>query len=74
LPAFAGNDAGESGGGRRKKIPLRQYLAFLDRRLVEGVDPEQVGGDDRLRPGERLSSAAGTSSMTTGSGRAAGCS
>src|SRR6185312_16718779 len=27
----------------------RQNLALLDRRLVEGVDAEQVGGDDRLQ-------------------------
>ena len=31
------------------QIALRQHLALLDRRLVEGVDAEKLRGDDRLQ-------------------------
>ena len=31
------------------QVLLRQHLALFDRRLVEGVDAEQVRGDDRLQ-------------------------
>src|SRR5262245_46263466 len=31
------------------EILLRQYLAFLDCRLIERIDTEEVGRDDRLQ-------------------------
>src|SRR5712691_12936433 len=31
------------------EIPLRQHLALLHCRLVEGIDAEKVRGDDRLQ-------------------------
>src|SRR5207244_7709851 len=31
------------------QVPLRQHLALLDRRLVEGVDAEKVRRNDRLQ-------------------------
>src|SRR5215468_3203211 len=32
-----------------RQILLRQHLAFLDRRLIEGIDAEEVRRDDRLQ-------------------------
>src|SRR5215218_2150765 len=33
---------------RLREIPLRQDLALLDRRLIEGIDAERVAGQDGL--------------------------
>src|SRR5450432_1664560 len=32
-----------------RQIILRQHFAFFDRRLIEGVEAEQMRGDDRLQ-------------------------
>ena len=38
-----------SGLAHFAKVLARQHLALFHRRLIEGVDAQQIGGDDRLQ-------------------------